>query len=80
MNIKFTEKYEKLSDMKPGDTATSKDRSKFFVCGLHFDTDQQTNLQVILDLNDLGNQYSEKRDMGQPVKILKSGDKFICEE
>ena len=78
MNVQFVEKYVKLSDMEEGDTATSKDRGSFFVCGYHYDKVINTNVKVILDLNDLRNQYTDKRDMSQPVKILKSGDKFIC--
>lgn len=78
MNVEFIEKYVKLSDMKEGDTATSKDRSSFFVCGYHYDTLKKQNVRIILDLNNLHDQYTEKRDMNQPVKILKSGDKFVC--
>lgn len=78
MNVEFIEKYDKLSDMGEGDTATSKDRKSFFVCGHHYDTLKKQNVRVILDLNNLFDQYTEKRDMNQPVKILKSGDKFLC--
>ena len=80
MNIEFVEKYTKLADLKPGYTATSKDRTKFFVCGWHYDTILKKNVKIILDLNDLSNQYSENRDMNQPVKVLQSGDKFVCSE
>ncbi|GEM_PF-6873305 len=78
MDVEFIEKYEKLSDMKPGDTATSKDRKSFFVCGLQYDTLKKQNVKVILDLNNLCDQYTERRNMNQPVQILKSGDKFLC--
>jgi len=78
MNVEFIEKYQPLSEMKEGDTATSKDRESFFVCGYHYDTLKKQNVKVIMDLNHLSNQYSEKRDMNQPVKILKPGDKFVC--
>jgi len=80
MNVEFIEKYTKLSDMVPGDTATSKDRTKFFVCGHHYDTLKNKNVLIILDLNNLYDQYSENRDMDQPVKILKAGDKFACSQ
>lgn len=78
MNVEFIEKYNKLSDMKPGDTATSKDRESFFVCGHHYDHVKKHNVTVILDLNNLHDQYSDDRDLSQPVKILDSGDQFNC--
>ncbi|PCJ11107.1 MAG: hypothetical protein COB04_19580 [Gammaproteobacteria bacterium] len=78
MDVEFIEKYQKLSEMKEGDTATSKNRASFFVCGYHYDTIKNENVKVILDLNFLHDQYSEKRDMSQLVKILQSGDKFVC--
>jgi hypothetical protein len=78
MNVTFIERYVKLSDMKAGDTATSADRKSFFVCGHHYDKLQKQNVKIILDVNHLTNQYSEVRDMNQPVKILKEGDKFSC--
>ncbi len=80
MNVEFIEKYVKLSDIQTGETAVSKDRESFFVCGHHYDTLKQQNVLVILDLNDLYNQYPDKRDMSQPVKILKSGDQFVCKK
>ncbi len=78
MDVQFIEKYEMLSDMKEGDTATSKDRTNFFVCGYHYDTLKKKNVRVILDLNNLFDQYTENRDMSQPIKILKRGDNFVC--
>jgi len=78
MNIEFIEKYVKLSDMKAGDIATSKDRNSFFVCGYHYDNLKQQNVKVILDINNLYNQYTDGEDLTQPIKILKSGDQFIC--
>lgn len=76
MDAEFTEKYDKLSDMRPGDTAISKDREKFFVCGYHRDKLMDKAVFVILDVNRLHDQYTDKRDMSQPIKILKRGDKF----
>ena len=38
MDVNFIENYQKLDDMSAGDTATSKDRESFFVCGLMYDT------------------------------------------
>jgi hypothetical protein len=78
MNVDFIEKYDKLSDMKEGDTATSQDRKSFFVCGHHYDKLKKQNARIILDLNNLYDQYTEKRDMNQPIKILESGDRFVC--
>lgn len=80
MNVEFIEKYVKLSDMKPGDTATSKDRESFFACGHYYDALKKQNVKIILDLNHLTDQYTEKRDMNQPIKILKAGDKFVCKQ
>lgn len=78
MDVEFIEKYDKLSDMREGDVATSKDRTSFFVCGYHYDTLKKQNVRIILDLNGLFNQYTENRDMNQPIKILKGGDGFVC--
>lgn len=80
MEAQFIEKYAKLSDMKPGDVAVSKDRTKFFVCGLHHDKLMKKNIPVILDVNELYNQYTDKRDMNHPVRILVKGDKFVFEK
>jgi len=78
MDVQFHEKYVPLSDMTAGQTAVSKDREAFFVCGWHMDALARKNKLVIHDMNNLHNQYTEKRDMSQPVKILKAGDKFTC--
>ena len=78
MNVEFNENYSKLSDLEPGQVAVSKDREKFFVCGYCFDKLTSKNIRVILDMNDLSDQYVDKRDMGQPIRILKFGDKFVC--
>lgn len=78
MIVEFVEKYVPLSAMEAGDTATSKDRTSFFICGYYYDPVLKNNVKVIHDVNDLTNQYTEKRDLSQPIKILKGGDKFIC--
>ena len=78
MNVNFIESYVKLSEMRAGHTATSKDRTSFFVCGYHYDTLKKQNVLVTLDLNNLLDQYTENRNLDQPVKILQTGDKFIC--
>jgi len=78
MNVEFIEKYKRLSDLKPGECATSKDRERFFVCAYYYCNIKKVNIPVIVDLNYLNDQYTEKRDMSQPIKILDSGDKFIC--
>lgn len=77
MEAEFIEKYDKLSDMKPGDVAVSKDRTKFFVCGWHRDKLMDKGVPAILDVNNLHDQYSDKRDMSQPIKILDRGDRFV---
>jgi hypothetical protein len=74
MNAQFDESYSKLSDMKPGDVAVSKDRDHFYICG--YDQDQE---KVTLEINNLSNQYLDKTDTSQPVKILKQGDRFSFE-
>ena len=79
MKAEFKEAYNKLSDMMPGNVAASKDRKQFFVCGFARAPDGTGNIRVILEVNNLSNQYIDKRDMSQPVKILKHGDKFVCE-
>jgi len=78
MKVVFQEQYNRLSDMVAGDCAVSADRSKFFVCGYHVDALEKTCVLTILDVRNLRDQYVEKRDMSQPVKILKSGDEFTC--
>ena len=79
MEVQFVEKYNKLSDIEEGQTAVSKDRKEFFVCGHHYCTTLKLNKKVILNVNRLFNQYTEDIDLDQPVKILKHGDKFVCE-
>lgn len=78
MECQFIETYTKLGDMEEGEVAVSKNREEFFVCGHHYCTTLKLNKKVILNINKLWDQYTEKIDMEQPVKILKSGDKFIC--
>ena len=77
MNTEFIEKYDKLSDMKPGQVAISKDREKFFVCGWGCPQGSAKPVHIILDMNNLHNQYPDKRDMSQEIKILVQGDKFV---
>lgn len=79
MKAEFKEAYNKLSDMKPGDIAVSKDRETFFVCGWRHSANLNDNVSVILEVNQINNQYPDKRDMSQPVRILQYGDKFVCE-
>lgn len=80
MKVTFSEKYNKLSDMKPGSVAVSKDRTKFFVCGYHHDTYNKCNVRVVLELNNLTDQYTDRIDRDQPIKILEQGDRFLCEK
>ena len=78
METNFVEKYSKLSDMKAGDVATSKDRELFYVCGYHYDKLKKANVPVVLEMNNLDDQYTDKRDMSKQVRILRPGDKFMC--
>jgi len=78
MEVQFVEKYKKLCDIEEGQVAVSKDRKEFFVCGHHYCTTLKLNKKVILNVNKLFDQYTETVDLEQLVKILKSGDKFVC--
>ncbi|PHR58768.1 MAG: hypothetical protein COA47_10205 [Robiginitomaculum sp.] len=78
MHTEFQEKYTRLGDMVPGDIAVSKDRKCFFVCSYHYNFLKKGNEYAITDVNNLYNQSPDNRDMNQPVKILKQGDKFTC--
>ena len=80
MNVEFIEKYTKLCDLSEGQTAVSKDRTKFFVCGLCYCQFKKKNVRVILNMNKLYDQYSDDWDMNQPVKVLGGDDKFLCSE
>lgn len=75
MEAKFIEKYDMLSDMKANDIAVSVDRKKFFVCGWHYDSLKKDNVLITLDINNLHDQYTDSRQ-DEPVRILKTGDKF----
>ncbi len=75
METEFVEKYQQLKDMVPGDIAVSKDRNKFYICGFHMV--YNNNKPLILDLNNLTNQYTDKRDMNELIRMLKPGDKFV---
>ncbi len=79
MNVQFVEKYTKLSELEEGQVAVSKDRNEFFVCGHHYCKTLKLNKKIILNVNKLWDQYTENIDLNQPVKVLKSGDKFVCE-
>ena len=79
MEVQFVEKYKKLSDMEEGQVAVSKNREEFFVCGHHYCKTLKLNKKIILNVNKLWNQYTEKIYIYQPVKILTSGDKFVCQ-
>ena len=78
MEVKYSEKYESLSNLEPGEVAVSKDRSSFFVASYQICALTKKNKKVVIDLNNLENQYTDKIDMSQPVHILSPGDKFVC--
>ena len=77
MDAEFIEKYGRLSEMRSGDMAISKDRSQVFVCGTWSPDKDKGNQLVVLDLKRLSYQYSYDRDMTQLVKILQRGDQIV---
>lgn len=79
MKSVFSENYQTLADMKAGDVAVSKDRAHVYVCGNHFVEETAKSELVILDMNDLFYE-SQKRDMSEKIKILKTGDRFDFEK
>lgn len=79
MKSTFTEAYQTLDDMAPGDVAVSKDRTKVYICGNHYDPVSKVTQRTILDMNDLYYE-SGQRDMTAKVKILMLGDKFDFEK
>ena len=78
MKVEFIEKYTKLSDLKPGQVAVSKNRNRFFVCGHYFCNFKKENISVVLDINALHDQYPDRWDMDQLVKVLDYDDAFLC--
>lgn len=78
LKVNFKEKYVRLSDLVPGQAAVSKDRESFFVCSHHYCKVNKANVPAITQLNNLTDQYADKRDMSQLVRVLESGDSFSC--
>ena len=76
MKVQYQEGNIKLSSLTAGQVAVSVDRKQFFICGYVFK--DGANQTVILNVNDLSNQYTDKVDMDQPVHVLKGGDQFHC--
>jgi hypothetical protein len=77
MEAEYCESYVTLSSLKAGDVAVSKHRDKLFVCSYIWNKDAEKNELAIFDINNMADQYSDKRDMSQPVKKLDCDDKFI---
>jgi len=77
MDAEFIEKYDRLSQMRAGDIAISKDRSQVFVCGAWSPDKKEGNQLVVLDLKRLSYQYSYDRDMTQLVRKLQKGDQIV---
>lgn len=80
MKSQLIEKYQILKDMKPGDVAVSKDRKKVYVCTHHYNFLKKDNERIIINMNDLYEQCSDHRIMTEPIKILRTGDKFYFEK
>lgn len=74
MHVRFIERVIKLSDMKPGQFAVSRNRQTVFACGNVWNKTAQRNEQVIMNLTDLSSQYSDKTDMGQAVTLISSAN------
>lgn len=74
MNVNFIEEYIELSEIREGQSAVSKDRESFFVCGYRYDSSRRARVKTILDLNNLLS--AEDINMNQQVRILKAGDQF----
>lgn len=79
MKSTFTETYQILNDMQPGDVAVSKDRAHVYICGNHYNSESKVSQRTILDMNDLYYESGE-RDLTAEVKILSPGDKFDFEK
>ncbi|PHS13429.1 MAG: hypothetical protein COA78_06745 [Blastopirellula sp.] len=77
MKAELIEKYIKLSDLKVGQIAVSRDRKNIFLCAYEYKAGK--NYSVIVELNNLGDQYTDNRDMSQPVRVLASGDRFVID-
>lgn len=86
MKAEFIEKYIALEEMQPGDVAVSKDRKSVYVCGrfaatfLDGEKGYPAVYNVVLDLNNLYDQYIDQRDVKKQVKLLKSGDRILLEK
>lgn len=76
MEAQYIECYDKLSSMKPGDIAVSRDRESIFICGHHYNKLKKDDEKVILNLNKLYDQYSDSWNLDQPIRKLKKGDVF----
>ena len=78
MKSHYVEKYDKLSDLHPGQLAVSKDRENLYLClWVPAENGEKDSFKAIIDLNNPTDQYVYNLNQDQPVKILSSGDKFV---
>lgn len=76
MNAEYQERYNKLSELRPGQIAVSKDRKSIFLCGRGKTASGWNSDLTVLDLNSMETEHAGQFDMDQPVRKLKKGDKF----
>lgn len=78
MEAHYIESYDKLSELKPGQLAVSKDRESLYLCTwAPAKGDIKDSYLAIIDLNNPTDQYIYNLNLEQPVKILSRGDKFV---
>ncbi len=82
MKAEFLEKYDRLLDMTTGSIAVSHDRERIFVCaqGTPVEKDREGKrypIKVIIDLNNLHEQYLGDSFTSIRIKKLEQGDKFL---
>lgn len=75
MDAEYIERYIKLRDINIGDIAVSKDRKHLFArCRFRSEFSVKDG---IVDLKKISDQYVDRIDMEQPVKVIQNGDKFV---
>jgi hypothetical protein len=76
MDASFIEEYETLSSMQVGEIAVSKDRKKIFIKAQGL-TEGGCVEKVLINLNDIHDQYLDQEDKYQPIRKLLRGDQFV---
>jgi hypothetical protein len=79
MKAQLKEKYSRLSDMNPGEVAVTADRKSVFICTYIWNKDTGTNNVGFVNLNYPADQYTDKLDLTQPVRICVQGDEFVVQ-